>query len=68
LYGQDVTFDKNIFLHIGDHRIHLSRIDSRLGAQMISHKLADDLLIMTEVVKEGKTTVRVTVFTFCSFC
>ena len=59
LYGQDVKFDKDILLLIGDHRIHISRIDSQLGAQMISHKMADNLLIMTEVVKEGKTTVRV---------
>ena len=65
LYGQDVKFDKNVTLLIGDQSIRISCIDAQLGVPMISHKLEDNLLIMTDVVKEGKTTVRIPFFS-CS--
>lgn len=57
LYGQDVTFDKTVSLLIGSHHVDLPHLDSQLGQPKRSHALGNHRVIMTDVVKEGKTTV-----------
>jgi hypothetical protein len=56
-YGQDVTFDKAITFVFGELRFDLLQLDALLGEPKRSYLLGTSQVIMTQVVKEGKTTV-----------
>lgn len=56
LYGQDVTFEKYVTLLVGSDEIQLHHLDLLLGQPRASHEAAGNI-IMTEVIKEGKTIV-----------
>jgi len=62
LYGQDVKSEKSVSLLIGDRRIDFPHFDSQLGRPKAAHTLENHRLIMTDVVKEGKTTVSVDLY------
>jgi hypothetical protein len=61
LYGQDVTFEKSVTLSFeGEGKnnvIEIAHLDSILGYPRRAHPLADGRVLLTQVVKEGKTIV-----------
>ena len=57
MYGQDVEFEKSVTLAIGDCNIVIPHLDAMLGSQKHVHNLSDGRVLVTFVVREGKTTV-----------
>lgn len=57
LYGQDVSYDKSVSLVIGDRCVDLPHLDSQVGNPKMSHAMGNHRVVMTDVVKEGKTIV-----------
>jgi hypothetical protein len=57
LYGQDVAFAKSICVLVGDSSIELINLDGSLGTLARAHELKNGQVLMTRVVKEGKTIV-----------
>jgi hypothetical protein len=56
-YGQDLEFEKSVTIHLADdNTISIGHLDHEFGSKR-AHKLKDGGLILTHVVKEGKTTV-----------
>jgi vacuolar protein sorting-associated protein 13A/C len=56
LYGQDAASEKSVTLLVGGDEIQLHHLDLLLGQPRVSHEVAGNI-VMTEVIKEGKTTV-----------
>ena len=57
-YGQDNLNDQSIKLLIGDSVIDIECLDRAIGLPKRAHTLKDSTLIITNVVKEGRSTVR----------
>ena len=58
VYGQDVNYDKTLQLFLPDASIQIDHIDAELGRPRTSHDLGSGLVLLSSVVREGKTTVR----------
>jgi hypothetical protein len=56
-YGQDVEYEKSATVFIGDSVIEIGHLDAELGLPRRAHDLQDGRILITRVVKEGKTTV-----------
>ena len=59
IYGQDVEFEKSVSLSIGDCKVVIPHLDAMLGSGKDVHNLSDGRVLVTFVVREGKTTVSV---------
>ncbi len=58
-YGQDLCFEKAVTIYLVDGDcISIGHLDYEFGLPKKRHRLNDGSLMMTHVVKEGKTTVR----------
>jgi hypothetical protein len=57
-YGQDVEFEKSVTIFVGDSVVEVDHLDTELGLPRRLHDLKGGLVLLTNVVKEGKTTVR----------
>lgn len=57
LYGHDVAFAKSICVLVGDSSIELINLDGSLGTLARAHELKNGQVLMTRIVKEGKTIV-----------
>ena len=60
LYGQDVTFEKAVSIRVGSKWIELSNVDKKLNSRKQCHAIEESLVVFSEVLKEGKTTVGTT--------
>jgi len=56
LYGQDVLYEKSLHLFLGDAALTIEDLDDEVGKPRSSHVLGD-LVLFTNVTKEGKTRV-----------
>jgi hypothetical protein len=56
-YGQDVEFEKSVKIFVGNSLIEIGHLDQELTLQRRAHDLQDGRVLLTQVVKEGKTTV-----------
>jgi hypothetical protein len=56
-YGQDVEYDKNVSIFLHDSVIEVGHLDAELGNFRQAHHLPGGQVLMTQVVKEGKTIV-----------
>ena len=56
-YGEDAIFDSSIKLFIGDNTIEIKHLDNQLGRPKRCHILDDSTVVVTTVVREGKSTV-----------
>jgi hypothetical protein len=56
-YGQDVEYDKTVSICIHDSIVQIGHLDAELGNFRQAHQLAGGQVLMTQVVKEGKTIV-----------
>ena len=56
-YGQDATNDLSVKLFVGENTIEVKRLDDELGRPKRCHILNDGSMVVTTVVKEGKSTV-----------
>jgi hypothetical protein len=57
LYGQDVEFEKSVTLFFEDSVVVIPHLDATLLSPRQSHDLPDGRVLVTYVVREGKTTV-----------
>jgi hypothetical protein len=61
-YGQDLEFEKSITVHLLDgSTISIGHLDHEFGLPRKVHRMNDGGLLLTHVVKEGKTTVSIQV-------
>lgn len=57
-YGQDLSFEKSVTIYMpNEHVITIGHLDYEFGLPRKTHRLNDGNVILTHVVKEGKTTV-----------
>lgn len=57
-YGQDLSFEKSITIYFADdHTISIGHLDDEFGLPRKRHRLKGGHVMMTYVIKEGKTTV-----------
>lgn len=59
MYGQDVEFEKSVTMLVGDCEIVIPHLDAVLGSRKHVHNLPDGRVLVTFVVREGKTTVSI---------
>jgi hypothetical protein len=57
LYGQEVSYEKSVTIFFPDSAVEIDHLDSLLGHPRRAHELGDGRVLLTQVVKEGKTTV-----------
>jgi vacuolar protein sorting-associated protein 13A/C len=57
LYGQEVSYEKSVTIFFPDCAVEIGHLDSLLGQPRMAHELGDGRILLTQVVKEGKTTV-----------
>ena len=57
LYGQDVEFEKSITLFLESSVVVIPHLDAMLSCPHQAHNLPDGRVLLTYVVREGKTTV-----------
>ena len=56
-YGEDAVFDSSIKLFVGENTIEVKHLDNQLGRPKRCHILNDSTVVVTTVVREGKSTV-----------
>ena len=56
LYGQDGTFQKQVSVRLLNSWIEIESVDDEIGRRRI-HAIQDSLVVISQVLKEGKTTV-----------
>ena len=56
LYGQDVKYKKSLEIQVGDDVIFIDHIDQELNNERQAH-LIGDLIVFSEVIRAGATTV-----------
>lgn len=57
MYGQDVSFTKEIGIQINGSSFSVSDIDTLLGKPRHVHQLDSNEVVMVDVTREGETTV-----------
>lgn len=57
LYGQDIKFEKSITLFLDSTAITIPHLDTIVSHPYQAHNISDGRVLLTYVVKEGKTTV-----------
>ena len=57
LYGQEVSYEKSVTIFFPDSAVEIGHLDSQLGHPRKAHELGDGRVLLSQVVKEGKTTV-----------
>ena len=56
LYGQDVRFQKQVSVRLLNSWIEIESVDDEIGSRRI-HAIQDSLVVISQVLREGKTTV-----------
>ncbi|KAL7576943.1 hypothetical protein ACA910_006700 [Epithemia clementina (nom. ined.)] len=56
LYGQDVTFKKQVSIRIMNTWFEINHVDDEMGQRHV-HTLQNSHVVFTQILKEGKTTV-----------
>jgi hypothetical protein len=58
LYGQDVTFEKTVSIKVLESWIEIVNVDQEHGADRRHHIVNGSMVLFTQILMEGKTTVR----------